>query len=259
MADAEEEVPAEEMAKAAVLESLARGSGRWVHVRDEGYKEWFEAEAQSAVAGMVVSFADAISTPPEHWYVLEGTALTTRIKNPFTPLEGHVDTSELGKKIFKEDLEIPSIGKVTGYQLTTVRGESLEQIMDGTISVDGVTKKSRYTYIKTVNGDEMRNRLINDVAGREGTRIFQRYPWYKIVNKTGKTVRMSTYGTGDFIMMSASTDAEFPPSAEGRYQDAHDPNVAEEQGYFCLPDGRSFTLSSMKVYTTVELTEDMFQ
>lgn len=71
-----------------------------------------------------------------------------------------------------------------------------------------------------------------------GTRVFRRYPWYQIENKTGEPVTLRTYDMADNVRLVASMTAEVLPGAS--YVDASAGDVEEEQAVFSLPDGRRY-------------------
>jgi len=246
---------AELLTKSSALATLVADTGHWVHCRDDGWTDYLEQEIKSNVAGSVMTVAEMLGgAPPQHWYWMEGNEIWVRVLNAFA------DTKEgvpLGENVGKDDDWGPPIGRCTGTLLWEAAEDCVTLLIEGTQTTDGGEKPLKYTITRTFVDGEMIIRFQNELTGNRGARIFKRYPWYKVANNTGKTVRMCTYGSGDFVMMSACLDAELAPGTA--YRDTHDPNVKEEQAYFYLPDGRSYSTGSLKAFSALELSEDMFE
>merc|ERR1711974_177012 len=78
------------------------------------------------------------------------------------------------------------------------------------------------------------------VRNVKGTRVFKRYPWYKIENMTGEAVTLKTYSTTDFVFLVPAMTVEVKPGMS--YMDASAGDVEKEQAVFCMPDGREYKL-----------------
>jgi hypothetical protein len=94
------------------------------------------------------------------------------------------------------------------------------------------------------------------VRNVKGTRIFKRYPWYRIENKTGESLKLKTYGVSDLVRMFPSMAVQVDPGSA--YIDASAGDVEEEQAFFSLPDGREW-LTVLRASGTVTVTSDSFR
>lgn len=233
---------------------LWSNGGHWIWNRDLGFSEFLTATGASGVL-------DKLSGTPDHTFIMEptGTLKITVISN-FTPSDG----------ILFEYKGVTSseghYGRHTGKdQETEVEGIMVKKvyIKDGTLfdieELSSLGKLQTRTTIRRWVSDEGEYHMAisNTKCELTGTRIFSRFPYYVVVNNTGKTVTMRTYSMSDFVYLASAMTKEVLPGKQ--LVDASGGKVTEEQVTFSLEDGRQYTVSGgMKAFGEVELTDGIF-
>jgi len=231
------------------VEELAETGGHWIWQRDVGAR-WLLDETAGPAVSML---QQALASDPEHWFrIREDGKWVVRVLTPGTQTSGDEEVLEVGGKP-REGITQLGGDEVSGSTRTYIEGNKLVIEWEG--------KRAKGTKVHLKNSKEvvlgMYHSTVEDlVRNVKGTRIFKRYPWYRIDNQTGETVTMKTYLTTDFLYFVPSMTMEVRPGTY--YVDASAGDRDEEQAVFSLADGRDLTCL-IKAFQSVALKAEDFK
>lgn len=250
-----------ETESAKTMTEMCKGKGHWVWVRDEGLDEFYAALEGLVPRGVMVAISKLFGTHAEFSFFINplNVALCEWSKNKTTGSWGklrQVDTWMLSPGAAPPDQTFTGMdGKIYTGQIHhswTEEGQFVTEWkgkrMDGS--------PVHYATIKEVKDDELYNHLHDKVLGIHATRVFNRFPWYIIINKTEQLCELSIYGESDFVYLFPAKKELMIPGFN--IFDASAPDVLEEQGVFKLGDGRTCKGVTLSAFEHVILEIDMF-
>lgn len=215
------------------IDEFCETTGHWVWQRDLGAR-WLLDEA----AGPAASLYDLVFAPePEHWFrVREDGKLAVRVVTSGTEPggeEGIIDVSGsiqegvtwlAGENILARTCTYADGGRLVIEWLGTRKGGSKVHLRNSKEIIGGMYHSTFEDLVRNV----------------KGTRVFKRYPWYKIENMTGEAVTLSASpATG---LMSLFPGAGVELRAGTSYIDASSADADREQAVFRLADGREYSV-----------------
>lgn len=95
--------------------------------------------------------------------------------------------------------------------------------------------------------------LVHNV---QGTRVFRRYPWYKVLNQTEEIITVHMYAIADNIRLAPSMTIQVNPGTS--YIEASSSDIEDEQAVFSMADGRDFA-RVINGFQTVTLRSEDFK
>jgi len=246
------------------IEPLDNLCGHWVYCADDNMYEYFENEMGSILAyGMV-----KLSGPPEHTYWKEDDGVWGCImKNYWTNLVSPFVKPEAFKVMIdpKDEtsaLQLMMVGnkKFTGQTRDWIENNMLCSEQHGkAMKFDGKRKKERFHYkmSRYVAGGRYWVTIENLINGNQGSRIFNRHPYYRINNKTDKVVSLKTWAVGASFWRSATSTREIKPGEQ--FVDTPGLESTAEQAVFTLPNRKQFTISQVNHYGSYTLENKDFR
>lgn len=177
-----------------------------------------------------------IFTPePEHWFkVREDGKWTVKVITSGTASGGEEGVLDVGGAA-QEGVTLLAGEEVAGWTSARVDGGKLviewQGVRQGGAKVHLRNSKEviRGMYHSTVED------LVRDVRG---TRVFRKYPWYRVENTTGEAITLTTYSVTDFLFLVPAMTVEVKPGVS--YVDASSGDTESEQAVFSMADGREF-------------------
>mmetsp|Transcript_27425 Transcript_27425/g.79057 ORF Transcript_27425/g.79057 Transcript_27425/m.79057 type:complete len:402 (+) Transcript_27425:97-1302(+) len=231
------------------VEELAESSGHWVWQQDVGTR-WLLDETAGPAATLL---QQAFAPDPEHWFkVREDGKWVVRVLTTHTQASGEEEVLDVGGK--------PQEG-VTLLGGEEVSGVTRAYVEANRLVIEWQGKRAKGTRVHLKNYKEVvlgkYHSTVEDlVRNVKGTRIFKRYPWYRIENLTGETITLKTFLTSDFMYLIPAMSVEVKPGAS--YVDASAGDKDEEQAVFGLADGRDITCL-IKAFQSVTLRSADFR
>lgn len=231
------------------VEELAETSGHWIWQRDVGAR-WLIEETTGPAASLI---QQTFAAEPEHWFrVREDGKWVVRVVTPSTESLGEEEVLDVGGKPQEGVMQLGG---------EEVSGSTRAYIEANKLIIEWEGKRARGAKLHLRNSKEvilgMYHSTLEDlVRNVKGTRIFKRYPWYRIDNQTGETVTLKTYLTTDFMYLIPSMTEEVKPGAY--FVDASVGDKDEEQAVFTLGDGRDLTCL-IKAFQTITLKSEDFR
>lgn len=236
------------------VEVLVRYTGRWYWVEDDAWLDYIRAEAGEVVAQLSSLF---FSNAEHSFEIKEDGRWLQCVSNALTgsrPIRTWMSFADG----WTEETEIDMYG-------TTLVGRGIEYMHEGCKLVSEI--KGAPKHRKKGGPTEFHIRFIREVVdGRyimtnqnltkdiSGRRIFAPWPYYSLVNETGKPVTMSTY-SGWSVGLVASMTVEVQPGAH--YVGASSPSIQSEKAVFSLGD-KKLTIAALKVSESFLLREEDF-
>jgi len=230
-------------------EELSETSGHWIWQRDVGAR-WLIDETAGPAASLI---QQAFAAEPQHWFrVRKDGKWVVRVVTANTETDGSEEVLDVGGQA-QEGMTLLGDEEVLGSTRAYIEANKL------IIEWQGKREKGAQVHLR--NSKEvilgMYHSTVEDlVRNVKGTRIFKRYPWYRIDNQTGETITLKTFATTDFVYFIPSMTEKVRPGAY--YVDASDGDIDEEQAVFTLADGRDLTCL-IKAFQTITLKPEDFR
>lgn len=223
-------------------------TGHWIWQRDIG-EQWLLDETAGPIASL---YHRIFASEAEHWFrVREDGKWVVKIVTSSTESDGEERTLHIGSR--QEGMMV-----LAGEEIDSTTST---YVVEGKLVIEwkGLTQTGTRVHLKNTKEvvDGMYHSTVEDLVRHAwGTRIFRRYPWYKIYNLIGEAVTLKTYSTTDYVFLVPSMTVEVAPGVS--YIDASSRNVDKEQAFFCLADGRDFT-RIIDLHQTVTLKHEYFK
>jgi hypothetical protein len=243
----------------ACAEEMSSCNGRWIHTRDDGFKE-FMTEVTGGAAAFVIS---VMEVRPERWYTKhDDGSYSQKIVNMLSGPEGATTRVK-----YPQNFQIPKPGEeaqpgpdgktYTGVTKVYHNADGTELYEETELTSTDGTKQHQFYTLKIIDG-ELHAFIEDKVKGIKCARIFKRYPYYVIDNKTGGPISLTTYKAEDMVCFVPWNKVE--EIKEGvTYLDATAADVEEEQAVFQTPDGKKWTNFNIKAFGSYEATPDKFE
>lgn len=243
------------------IEALYAEGGHWLWFEDEGFHEWHEAEYGAIGAFMMKQMQGT----PEHTYRRRSDGnFDVKVKNGWTSL----GTSFRGKDSVEQILDLnhkdnclkfSTFGNKKMFCRTRSYIEGGRLISESTGHAegytDGIQAPHHFRLHRFVCDNMYWCAFENVIKSTTGFRRFKRYPFYRIVNETGKDVTVKTYSSSA-IFSTPNTTATVEPGSS--CIDLQKPDVGMEQMVFTLPNRTTYTISQVEPFETYCIRQELF-
>lgn len=231
------------------VEELAEGTGHWIWQSDAGTRRLIEE-----TSGQGSSFLQQAFAPhPEHWFTIrEDGKWAVRIVTGSTGSSGEVEVLDVGGKA-QEGTVMLRGEEVLGSTRSYVEADKLViEWRAKTSSGEAVELKNEKVVVQGLYHSTVEDSTRNLRA----TRIFRRFPSYKIDNQTGESITLKTFLRSDFFYLVPAMTVKVRPGTH--YMEASSGERDEEQAVFSLEDGRDLTCL-IKAFQTITLKAEDFR
>lgn len=233
--------------------AFAEGTGHWTWVRDEGFWEMLESRL-GYLGSRYMSFMDSVVRgKPQYWFrMVDNNRLEVRTVDNWrdTTEVIHVgtegaDTCVTGPDGVSYTGRVRNAWETDARLVTQISGQSPSGSLMDAVSTREIIDGEYYS------------RMEDKTRGCACARVFKRWPYYRIDNRTGRFVTLATYSTMDFIYMAKAMVVEMRPGVS--FVDASGPDEEAEQAVFMLPNKSTYQGVIIEAFSTYVLTPEMFE